>query len=202
MKPRNNIADLISDNATNAPNQVCLVESKKGDGSDLVYRQITYGNFAEQVNQATTRLTAMGIEPGMKTLIAMPATPDFFALVFALLKTGAVPVFIDPRIGISNLRLCLRELQPDVLIGSLKARFLLRLLTNIKIKLSSTSCLQGRTTTLFPSYQPQTKGYGPRLSSPVAVLVCQKESYTRIRSLQHNCKRCKKCLRLKKPATI
>ena len=47
----------------------------------------------------------------------VPPNPDFFALTFALFKTGAIPVLIDPGIGMRNLDACLAHAQPEAFIG-------------------------------------------------------------------------------------
>ena len=42
---------------------------------------------------------------------------DFFELTFALFKAGAVPVLVDPGLGIRNLGPCLAEAAPEAFIG-------------------------------------------------------------------------------------
>ena len=51
----------------------------------------------------------------------VPPSPDFFALTFALFKVGAVPVLIDPGMGVQNLGKCLAEAEPEAFIGIPKA---------------------------------------------------------------------------------
>src|SRR5207249_948280 len=42
---------------------------------------------------------------------------EFFALTFALFKVGAVPVLVDPGMGVRNLGRCLAEAEPEAFIG-------------------------------------------------------------------------------------
>jgi acyl-CoA synthetase (AMP-forming)/AMP-acid ligase II len=44
-------------------------------------------------------------------------TPEFFLLMFALFKAGAVPVLVDPGIDRRALKQCLDEAQPEAFIG-------------------------------------------------------------------------------------
>jgi acyl-CoA synthetase (AMP-forming)/AMP-acid ligase II len=44
-------------------------------------------------------------------------TPEFFLLMFALFKAGAVPVLVDPGIDKRALRQCLDEAKPEAFIG-------------------------------------------------------------------------------------
>jgi len=53
---------------------------------------------------------------------------DFFALTFALFKVGAVPVLIDPGMGIRNLGRCLADAMPEGFIGIPKAHIARRIL--------------------------------------------------------------------------
>ncbi len=72
-------------------------------------------------------LESIGIGRGMRTALMVPPSPDFFALTFALFKLGAVPVFIDPGMGLKCLGLCLGEAKPDAFIGLAKAHLARRL---------------------------------------------------------------------------
>lgn len=73
-------------------------------------------------------LTAAGITRGTRTVLMVPPSPDFFALTFALFKLAAVPVLIDPGMGVKNLGRCLAEAEPEAFIGVPKAHLARRLL--------------------------------------------------------------------------
>jgi acyl-CoA synthetase (AMP-forming)/AMP-acid ligase II len=57
----------------------------------------------------------------MRTALMVPPGLDFFTLTFALFKAGAVPVLIDPGIGVRDLGGCLAHAQPEAFIGIAKA---------------------------------------------------------------------------------
>jgi acyl-CoA synthetase (AMP-forming)/AMP-acid ligase II len=63
-----------------------------------------------------------GIGRGMRTALMVPPGLSFFALFFALFKAGAVPVLIDPGIGLKPLRECLGEAAPEAFIGVTRAQ--------------------------------------------------------------------------------
>ena len=133
-----NIADLLSTHAEQHPNRICLL-CARGTG----WQQINYAQMAQRVAQCAQSLQLLGVRTKDKTLLALPPTQDFFILIYALFKIGAVPVFIDPRMGRTNLRTCLQQLQLDVLIASPVVRLLLRLITALQVKhdLSPATCL-------------------------------------------------------------
>ena len=47
---------------------------------------------------------------------------EFFALTFALFKAGAIPVLVDPGMGVHNLKECLTEAKPAAFVGVTKAQ--------------------------------------------------------------------------------
>ncbi len=67
-------------------------------------------------------LLKQGISRGARTVLMVTPSPEFFALTFALFKVGAVPVLIDPGLGIKNLKSCLDEAQPSAFIGIPRAQ--------------------------------------------------------------------------------
>lgn len=58
-----------------------------------------------------------GVDRGTRTVLMVTPSPEFFALTFALFKVGAVPVLIDPGLGLRNLKKCMAEAEPHAFIG-------------------------------------------------------------------------------------
>jgi len=58
----------------------------------------------------------------------VPPSPNFFALTFALFKVAAVPVLIDPGMGVRNLGKCLADAEPEAFVGIAKANAARRVL--------------------------------------------------------------------------
>jgi olefin beta-lactone synthetase len=73
-------------------------------------------------------LTSVGIGRGARTVLMVKPSLEFFALTFALFKAGAVPVLIDPGLGIRYLGPCLAEAAPEAFIGIPRAQVARRVL--------------------------------------------------------------------------
>ena len=58
-----------------------------------------------------------GFGPGMRVLVMIRPGVELIAVVFALLKLGAVPVLIDPGQGRRAFLTCVRQCQPQALVG-------------------------------------------------------------------------------------
>lgn len=85
------------------------------------YAQYTFAQLDRQSSRMAQALDALGIRRGVRTVLMVPPGFEFFALTFALFKVGAVPVLVDPGMGVKNLKTCLAEAQPQAFIGIPKA---------------------------------------------------------------------------------
>jgi acyl-CoA synthetase (AMP-forming)/AMP-acid ligase II len=132
----NNITDYLKLNAECFPDKPALLYPEK----------ITYSDLEKKVNKYSFGFDHAGIKRGTRTLILVPAGTDFFVLTFALLRIGAVPVMIDPGMGIKAMAAVLSDLDPETFIGTPKAH-LLRLFfpsffKKVKIKITTgTICI-------------------------------------------------------------
>ena len=62
-------------------------------------------------------LTAYGIGRGDRVLMMLRPNIDFIAVIFALMKMGAVPIIIDPGMGRPAFLQCVAETEPAAMIG-------------------------------------------------------------------------------------
>ncbi|NVN89814.1 MAG: AMP-binding protein [Desulfuromonadales bacterium] len=83
--------------------------------------QLTFRDLDDLSDRIAHGLVAIGIGRGVRTVLMVPPGPEFFALTFALFKVAAVPVLIDPGLGVKNLKACLAEAEPRAFIGITKA---------------------------------------------------------------------------------
>lgn len=86
------------------------------------YVRWTYRELNELSDAIAAALETLGIGRGVRTVLMVKPGHEFFALTFALFKTGAVPVLIDPGMGVKNLGRCLAEAEPEAYIGIARAQ--------------------------------------------------------------------------------
>jgi len=87
----------------------------------VAYTHYTFAQLDRESNRIARGLEGVGIRRGTRTVLMAPPSLDFFALTFALFKVGAVPVLVDPGMGVKNLKACLAEAEPEAFIGIPKA---------------------------------------------------------------------------------
>ena len=78
---------------------------------------LTYAQLDSRSDALAAGLARRGIVRGIRTVLMVRPTPEFFLLMFALFKAGAVPVLVDPGIDRRALKQCLDEAQPQAFIG-------------------------------------------------------------------------------------
>jgi len=87
------------------------------------YARYSFAELDRQSSRVALALESIGVCRGARTVLMVPPGFEFFALTFALFKVGAVPVLVDPGMGVKNLKECLAEAQPQAFIGIPKAQF-------------------------------------------------------------------------------
>lgn len=117
-----NISKHLKEMAAKHPDQLAvLFPNSRDKHGHTVYTRYTYQRLDEESDFLAAGLDAMGIGRSIKTVLMVPPSLEFFSLTFALFKVGAVPVLVDPGMGIKNLGRCLSEARPDAFIGVTKA---------------------------------------------------------------------------------
>lgn len=78
---------------------------------------LTYAQLDARSDAIAAGLATRGIVRGTRTVVMVRPGSEFFLLMFALFKAGAVPVLVDPGIDRRALKQCLDEAQPEAFIG-------------------------------------------------------------------------------------
>lgn len=117
-----NIASHLTRVAGEKPYQIAIYEPyKKDKNGRYAYIHYTYKQLEQESNVIARGLQKYNISKGTRTVLMVTPSLEFFALTFALFKMGAVSIFIDPGIGLKNLKQCLKKSTPEAFIGLPKA---------------------------------------------------------------------------------
>lgn len=114
-----NIAARLPQLARERPDQIAIrCPGRAGAGGMAAYDvALDYRSLDARSDAIAAGLSAHGIGRGVRTVVMVRPGPEFFLLMFALFKSGAVPVLVDPGIDRRALRQCLDEAQPQAFIG-------------------------------------------------------------------------------------
>jgi acyl-CoA synthetase (AMP-forming)/AMP-acid ligase II len=123
-----NVSSYLERTARIQPFKRAVVYPVSHDKSGrIAYSHLTFGQLAEESDRIAAGLDRAGIRRGTRTVLMVKPGPDFFAIVFALFKTGAVPVVVDPGMGIKRMLACLASTKPEAFIGIPVAHLLKRI---------------------------------------------------------------------------
>jgi acyl-CoA synthetase (AMP-forming)/AMP-acid ligase II len=81
------------------------------------YVHCTYRQLDEASDRIARGLATLGVSRGTRVALMVRPSLELFSLTFGLFKAGAVPVLIDPGIGLANMKACLAKSRPEAFIG-------------------------------------------------------------------------------------
>ncbi|MFC6010588.1 fatty acid CoA ligase family protein [Nocardia lasii] len=81
------------------------------------YRSVSYRDLDRWSDAIAEELIGSGVRSGTRTIVLVLPSPELYAILFALLKIGAVPVVIDPGMGVRRMVHCLRAVRAEAFIG-------------------------------------------------------------------------------------
>lgn len=120
--PLGNVAAYLPRLAREQPDTLAVaVAVGRGPGGRQKFVTMSAAELDQRSDRIAHGLVKHGIGEGVRTVLMVKPSPEFFAITFALLKIGAVMVMVDPGMGIKNLGTCLAEAEPEAFIGIPKA---------------------------------------------------------------------------------
>ena len=120
-----NVAGHLRRTARSQPYKRAVVYPAGRDAYGRVtYAHLTFAQLERESARIAGGLEAVGITRGVHTVLMVKPGPEFFLLTFALFKVGAVPVVVDPGMGLQRMLECLRESRPEAFVGISKAHLL------------------------------------------------------------------------------
>jgi olefin beta-lactone synthetase len=85
---------------------------------------ISFGNLWERIDRASVGLRRMGLAPGDRAIVMIPMSIDLYVALLAVLKIGAVAVFVDPWIGRRQIAAFAAFAEPRAWLGIPKSHVL------------------------------------------------------------------------------
>jgi acyl-CoA synthetase (AMP-forming)/AMP-acid ligase II len=113
-----NIASYLSRAARERPYKRAVVcPSGRDSNGRVAYAHLTFQQLDRESDRIAHGLLCAGIGRGTRTILMVRPSLEFFELIFAIFKIGAVPVVVDPGMGIRRMLACYRSTRPQAFIG-------------------------------------------------------------------------------------
>jgi acyl-CoA synthetase (AMP-forming)/AMP-acid ligase II len=108
-----NVADRLTRIAGAMPAAVAIACPGHGDvAGQHSYATCTFAELEADSTALARGLVDLGVTPGMRLVLLVKPGIEFVKLVFALLRSGATTVLIDPGMGKQHLVNCLAAVEP------------------------------------------------------------------------------------------
>jgi len=91
------------------------------------YLSLSFSELATEAAAWKDKLEKSGLRRGDRTLVMVRPGLPLIAAVFALFALGAVPIVVDPGMGLKNFLACVKRSHPRALVGIPLARLISRL---------------------------------------------------------------------------
>lgn len=134
--------------ATHPTRAALKIPRGRTPAGDIDYLSLTFAELDSEVTAWQSRLAAAGIRPGDRTLVMVRQGLPLIAAAFALFRLGAVPVVIDPGMGLKNFLACVERSRPRALVGIPLSQILSRVFwgkfSTVAIRVSASSSLTFR----------------------------------------------------------
>jgi acyl-CoA synthetase (AMP-forming)/AMP-acid ligase II len=113
-----NVTARLAELARRHPDRPALLGGEAGAAS------ITYRELWRSIDGASAGLRRLGLAPGDRALVFIPMSIDLYVALLALLKMGAVAVFVDPWIGLRQVAAYAAFAAPRAFLGTPRSQLL------------------------------------------------------------------------------
>ena len=113
------------------------------------YLELSFAELLVETDAWCARLKAKGVGRGDRALVMVKPGLPLIASAFALFKIGAVPVIIDPGMGLGNFLACVERSRPRALVGipiaQILSRAFMRTFRSVEVRVPASASLTART---------------------------------------------------------
>jgi len=151
MLPATNIARHLPLMAAQQPARAAIkIPRGRTHGGDIEYLALTFAELEAEAAAWQERLTAAGVRRGDRTLVMVRPGLPLIAAVFGIFALGAVPVIIDPGMGLKSFLACVARSRPRALVGiplaQLLSRVARRAFRGVEVRVTASRRLDARLT--------------------------------------------------------
>lgn len=144
-----NIARHLGLMAGSQPNRAALkVPRGRSRSGEIDYLTLSFAELDAEVAAWSQRLTDAGVRRGDRTLVMVRQGLPLIASVFAIFRVGAVPVVIDPGMGLRSFLTCVAHSRPHALVGiplaQLISRVFRRPFHSVAVRVGASGALTAR----------------------------------------------------------
>ncbi len=159
MSENRTISVMLRQRAQEHPDRVAIrfMKPHAGPGHPEPRTDLTFAELCAAADRYARGFEAAGIRRNMRTLVLAKPSLDFYAFMFGLFELGAIPVLLDPGMGVKRMLGCIEQVKPQASIAlpviHAVGTFLRKPFADVKVKVTVGSRWFWGGTTLDAVYQ-------------------------------------------------
>ena len=104
--------------ADSAPERIAVfAPGMDSDPAGVEHESISFGELDRRTGPVAAGLRGLDVEREDRVVLMVPVSIDLYVIVAALFRIGAVPVLLDPWMGVERMADCIRRTEPRVFVG-------------------------------------------------------------------------------------
>ncbi|MFK7931037.1 MAG: fatty acid CoA ligase family protein [Myxococcota bacterium] len=112
MTKLSNVADHLRTHAKQRPDQPALIVPDGERWTSISYRELN-----ARVDRFARGFEQKGLRRGDRVLFLVKPGIEFYSALFGLFRMGAIPVLMDPGMGLKNLLQCIEQAKPRAVLA-------------------------------------------------------------------------------------
>jgi len=113
-----NMAALLKARAQEHPDRDALIFGTGHRAGQPTWSHCTFAELDRRSDRFAAGLRAQGLGRGDRLVFLMKPSADLYALLFGAIKLGALPILMDPGMGLRKVLECVTEIAPKALIAT------------------------------------------------------------------------------------
>lgn len=111
------VADLLRARANETPDKIAMRFPTAREGGKPRWTDLTYAALDALADRYAHGFEAEGIARGDRTLVLVKPGPDLYGALFGLLRMGAIPVMLDPGMGLRGVLTCIEQIGARAIVA-------------------------------------------------------------------------------------
>ena len=113
-----NVAHFLAQQAVTQPTAAAVRAPLSHDSDGVIrYTERSFADLEAEASATGHYFFTKGMRRGSRVLLMVRPGLDLIRIVFALFKIGAVPIVIDPGMGLKKFLRCVRHSKPTAMVG-------------------------------------------------------------------------------------